>query len=52
MPLLAVLYLTNNPCVKFTKNYRKTYINNIKTLKYLDDRPVFPDERSFKSIYI
>lgn len=46
LPNLAVLYFQNNPAFKNIKNYRKTFINNIKTLKYLDDKPVFPEERS------
>jgi len=45
MPNLAVLYLQGNPCVKQTKHYRRTYIARIPTLKFLDDRPVFDDER-------
>lgn len=42
---LSVLYLQGNPCVKHIRFYRKTMIARIKTLKYLDDRPVFPEER-------
>jgi len=45
MPDLRVLYLKGNPVVNKIKNYRKTIISSIKTLTYLDDRPVFPDER-------
>lgn len=45
MPNLKVLYLMKNECVKKMKNYRKTIINSIPTLNYLDDRPVFKDDR-------
>ena len=33
--------------IKHIKNYRKQLIFTIKSLKYLDDRPVFPEERRF-----
>lgn len=45
LPNLKVLYLQNNPVVKKIPNYRKTLINAIPTLTYLDDRPVFKDDR-------
>ena len=45
MPNLKVLYLMKNECVKKMKNYRKTIIDSIPTLNYLDDRPVFKDDR-------
>mmetsp|Transcript_6878 Transcript_6878/g.6180 ORF Transcript_6878/g.6180 Transcript_6878/m.6180 type:complete len:181 (+) Transcript_6878:140-682(+) len=45
MPDLRVLYLIGNPVVKLIKNYRKIIISKCKQLKYLDDRPVFDDER-------
>ncbi len=45
MPKLAVLYLQGNPVTKSIKNYRKVLINDIPTLKYLDDRPVFEEDR-------
>lgn len=47
LPCVAVLYLSGNEFVKKVKNYRKTLIHRIPTLKYLDDRPVFDDERRF-----
>lgn len=46
MPALGVLYFQNNAAGKQIPHYRKTFISRIKTLKYLDDRPVFDDERS------
>lgn len=45
LPNLKVLYLKDNPVVQSIPNYRKTLITSIKTLTYLDDRPVFDDER-------
>lgn len=42
---LRVLYLLGNPVVKEIKHYRKTIISKCKQLKYLDDRPVFEEER-------
>jgi Leucine-rich repeat len=42
---LRVLYLMGNPVVKSIKHYRKSLISKCKALKYLDDRPVFDDER-------
>jgi dynein assembly factor 1, axonemal len=47
LPKIAVIYMQGNPCTKKIKNYRKTMITNIPTLKYLDDRPVFDDDRQF-----
>jgi len=52
---LRVLYLMGNPCVKGIRYYRKTVIAHCKELRYLDDRPVFDDERrrvmAWKSAY-
>lgn len=45
MPNLKVLYCQNNEFVKKITNYRKTTIVKIPTLMYLDDRPVFPEDR-------
>jgi dynein assembly factor 1 len=51
MPSLAVLYLTGNPVCKKIANYRKTIIAAIPTLKYLDDRPVFEDDRIYAEAF-
>ena len=45
MPNLKVLYLQNNGCIGKIRNYRKTVIAKLPNLKYLDDRPVFDDDR-------
>ncbi|KAH7488673.1 hypothetical protein KRP22_008692 [Phytophthora ramorum] len=45
MPNLKVLYLQGNEVVKHIKQYRKTMVYRCRKLKYLDDRPVFDDER-------
>jgi len=47
MPNLAVLYTQNNPFCKKIPSYRKTMISRLPGLKYLDDRPVFPEDRRF-----
>jgi len=47
MPNLAVLYLQGNEVTKKINNYRKMLITRIPTLKYLDDRPVFDEDRRF-----
>jgi dynein assembly factor 1 len=45
MPDLKVLYLQGNPVVKEIRHYRKIVISQCRSLRYLDDRPVFEDER-------
>lgn len=45
IPDLRVLYMMGNPCVKQITHYRKMMIYKCKQLKYLDDRPVFDEER-------
>lgn len=45
MPNLKVLYLQNNKLIKGIKAYRKTLTVKLPLLCYLDDRPVFPEDR-------
>jgi dynein assembly factor 1 len=45
MPQLAVLQLQGNPVVSKIPNYRRTVIARCKALTYLDDRPIFEEER-------
>jgi len=42
---LKVLYLKGNPCVKSIPSYRKNTVSSIPALTYLDDRPIFENER-------
>ena len=42
---LAVLNLMHNPVRESIPNFRKTVMGLIKTLTYLDDRPIAPEER-------
>jgi len=46
MKTLKVLNLIGNPVIKKIKDYRKVFTIRIKTLTYLDDRPVFPRDRA------
>eukprot|EP00285_Hemiselmis_virescens_P017276 CAMPEP_0173390510 /NCGR_PEP_ID=MMETSP1356-20130122/15113_1 /TAXON_ID=77927 ORGANISM="Hemiselmis virescens, Strain PCC157" /NCGR_SAMPLE_ID=MMETSP1356 /ASSEMBLY_ACC=CAM_ASM_000847 /LENGTH=560 /DNA_ID=CAMNT_0014347921 /DNA_START=196 /DNA_END=1874 /DNA_ORIENTATION=+ len=45
LPDLRVLQLQGNPLTRKIKHYRKTVIARLRELTYLDDRPVFEDER-------
>ncbi len=52
MPNLAVLYLHQNEVCKKIEHYRKTLIIKLPKLKYLDDRPVFEEERRFAEVLL
>jgi len=49
---LKVLYLKGNPVVKMIPHYRKTVIAAIPQLKYLDDRPVFEEDRRLAEAFV
>jgi len=51
MPTLRVLYLMKNPMCKKIRNYRKTVTYKLKELRYLDDRPVFEDDRRYAEAF-
>jgi dynein assembly factor 1 len=51
LPKLGVLYLSGNPVCKKIENYRKTIITLLPQLKYLDDRPVFEEDRRFAEAF-
>jgi len=46
MKNLHVLNLMGNPCIRNIDSYRRNMIVNCKMLTYLDDRPVFDQERA------
>jgi dynein assembly factor 1 len=48
---LRVLYLQGNECVRKIPHYRKNMISKLPELRYLDDRPVFEDERRFAEAF-
>ncbi|KAL4465487.1 hypothetical protein ABPG72_009425 [Tetrahymena utriculariae] len=45
MPSLKVLYLQGNDFIHEFPYYRKKMIGTLKQLTYLDERPIFPEER-------
>jgi dynein assembly factor 1 len=47
MPHLAVVYLQNNQFNKKIAHYRKTLISKMPNLKYIDDKPIFEDEKRY-----
>jgi dynein assembly factor 1 len=52
LPKLRVLYLQGNECVRKIANYRKSFIHTLKELNYLDDKPVFEEERRFSDAFM
>jgi dynein assembly factor 1 len=51
LPELKVLYSQGNPYCKEVSSYRKTMIAKLPPLKYLDDRPVFEEDRRRAEAY-
>ena len=48
---LRVLYLQGNECVRKIQYYRKNLIITLQNLHYLDDKPVFEEERRFAEAF-
>ena len=51
MPNLGVLYSQGNDFQKKVNSYRKNIIAKIPSLKFVDDRPVFPEDRRRAEAY-
>lgn len=51
MPSVKVIYLQGNDFVREFPNYRRMMVGGIRGLTYLDDRPVFPDERALSEAF-
>lgn len=45
MPQLAVVQMQGNPLINSVPQYRRTLVSRCKALTYVDDRPVFPEDR-------
>ena len=52
MPNLRVLYAQNNKFNNKMKAYRKQMIFKLPNLRFLDDRPVFPEDRRKAEAYM
>jgi len=52
LPNLKVLYLQGNPVCGRIPQYRKTLIARVKTLTYLDERPVSDEERRLAEAWL
>lgn len=48
---LKVIYMSGNECVRKIPSYRKTLTYKIKELRYIDDKPIFEDERRFAEAF-
>ncbi len=51
MSNIRVIYLQGNECIRKISFYRKSMISSLKELRYLDDKPVFEDERRFAEAF-
>jgi dynein assembly factor 1 len=47
LPNIAVVYMQNNEFTKKISHYRKSIISRLPQIKYIDDKPVFEDEKRF-----
>jgi len=51
MPDLRVLYTQGNPFTSKIRNFKKVIIHELPKLNYLDDRPVFPEDRRYAEAF-
>jgi dynein assembly factor 1, axonemal len=51
MPKLELLYLKGNPACRKILNYRKSFINTLPVLCFLDEKPVTELERMFAEAF-
>ena len=52
IPKLSALYLRNNPIIDIIPNYRKVMVYSLPGLTYLDDKPVFDEEKRFAKAFM
>ena len=45
LPVLACLYIQSNELPNQTRYFRRKMVGTIKTITYMDERPVFPEDR-------
>jgi len=49
---LKVLYMKDNPLIKTTSFYRKRTLAKVPNVTYLDDRPIFPNEKRLSQAWM
>jgi dynein assembly factor 1 len=52
MPNLLALYVKGNPCIRLVNQFRKTLIQYMPSLAYLDERPISEIERLTADAYV
>ena len=52
LPNIALIYLMGNEAPRQIPNYRKSMISKLPKLKYLDDRPVFEEDRRCAEAFV
>lgn len=52
MEKLTCLYLAGNPCVRNISHYRRSMTTCMAGLYYLDDKPIFEDERLLAEAFV
>lgn len=52
MSNISVIYMQNNEFTKKISHYRKFIISNLPEIKYIDDKPVFEDEKRYALAWV